>query len=286
MATITSNQVMLLRNQTGAGIMDCKNALKEADGDIAKAIEILRKKGVASLAKRAGREMKEGIISIKMSENHEAVSMVEINCETDFVAKNPEVKNFADEIAQDMLAGKITGNPAEDKTATEKLQAIAVKTGENMQIRRGVTYKADSLNSVIHHYLHSDNKKGAIIELIFEGSIMENRQDLLNLAKELAMQSVAMHPKWVSQEDVPKEVIEKEKEIYKSTPQAQGKDGIALEKMLEGKIKKFYQENCLMEQASIREPKTTISKIINELSTKLNGKITVKRFDCYYVGVE
>lgn len=286
MTTITSNQVMSLRNQTGAGIMDCKNALKEADGDAAKAIEILRKKGIASLAKRSGREMKEGIIAIKMSGAGDGASMIEINCETDFVAKNPDVRNFADETASLMLANKTTENPAEDKTAIERLQALALKTGENMQIRRGVTYKADSSNSVVHCYLHSDNKKGALVEVSFEGDFKTAQQDLLNLAKELAMQAVAMHPKWLRREDVPKEVIEKEKEIYKSTPQAQGKDGIALEKMLEGKLKKFYQENCLMEQTSIREPKSAVSGIIKETSKKLNGTVSVKRFDCYYIGIE
>ncbi|OGS10603.1 MAG: translation elongation factor Ts, partial [Elusimicrobia bacterium RIFOXYA12_FULL_57_11] len=138
MAAITSEQVRDLRTQTGAGIMDCKTALNESAGDIAKAVEILRKKGLAGLAKRAGRAMKEGIVAARTSGGN--CSFLELNCETDFVAKNPAVSAFAATLAEEMLADASLANPAESEKAKERLQAIAMTMGENMQIRRGVVY--------------------------------------------------------------------------------------------------------------------------------------------------
>jgi len=280
-SVITSEQVMSLRNQTGAGIMDCKQALKESNGDMTKAIEILRKKGLAGLAKRAGREMKEGIVAFKNECNKYA--LIEINCETDFVAKNPEVKKLAEELLDLMLKDSSYSNPAENEKAKEKLQNLAMKTGENMQIRRGIVYNLN--NTFAGVYLHSDNKKIAIVELSFNGD-SSKRADIEELAKAIAMQCVAMNPRWVNKSDVPNEVIEKEKEIYRERPEAKGKSEIALNKMLEGRIKKFYEETCLMEQPYIRDQKINISTLLKNKSSDLGGEITIKRFDCYIVGLE
>jgi elongation factor Ts len=273
---------MNLRNQTGAGIMDCKAALKEANGDIAKAVEILRKKGIAGLAKRAGRTMKEGLVKIKNDGNKYA--MLEINCETDFVAKNPEVQAFSQELVDLMLKDESYSNPAENEKAKEKLQNVAMKTGENMIIRRGIVYTANP-DSAIGYYIHSDNKKAALVELNFKCD-KSKKTEIETIAKELAMQAVAMGPKWVRKEDVPAEVIEKEKEIYKATPQAQGKSEIALSKMLEGRIKKFYEDSCLLEQAFIKDSKVKIADMLKNKSQALGGEITVKRFVSYIVGLE
>lgn len=280
--TVTTEQVMSLRNQTGAGLMDCKQALKDANGDMAKAIEILRKKGLAGLAKRAGREMKEGIVAFKSESNKYA--LIEINCETDFVAKNPEVSKLANEILDLMLKDPSYANPAGNEKAKEKLQNLAMKTGENMQIRRGVVYNLE--NTVAGVYVHSDNKKAAIVELSFEGNLAEKLSELQSLARDIAMQCVDMNPRWIRKSDVPAEVIEKEKEIYKENPQAKGKSEIALAKMLEGRIKKFYEETCLVEQPYIRNQKINIEGLLKDKSLQLGGKIDIKRFDCYIVGVE
>lgn len=285
MSTITSEQVMSLRSQTGAGVMDCKNALKESAGDLAKAVELLRKKGLAGLAKRAGRLMKEGVVSVKVSPDARTLSMVELNCETDFVAKNPEVRALADELAARMLADASLANPAEDAASKEKLQALALKTGENMQIRRGTAYRPDQ-KSAANYYIHSDSKKAAIVELSFDGDMNAAKAGLMSLAKELAMQSVAMSPKWLRREDVPADVIEKEKEIYKASPAAAGKSGMALDKMLAGRVNKFYQESCLLEQVSIRDSKASVAQTVKNQADALKGGIQVKKFDCYIVGVE
>lgn len=296
---ITSEQVMTLRSQTGAGIMDCKGALNEAGGDIAKAVEILRKKGLAGLAKRAGRTMKEGIVVAKNSGN--ICSLLEINCETDFVAKNPDVFGFASQLAADMLTDASLANPAESEKAKERLQAIALKTGENMAIRRGVVYSAGS-GTAVNYYVHSDNRKGSIVELSFDGNMASAKTELENMARELAMQAVAMQPRFLRREEVPADVVAKEKEIYRAKMEKDEADAKALaeeagrpykakpaevlEKMLEGRIKKYYQEFCLVEQATIRDSKQSVSQAVEALGKKLGGKVEVKRFHCFIVGVE
>lgn len=281
-SAISTEQVMSLRTQTGAGIMDCKAALKEAEGDMSKAVEILRKKGIAGLAKRAGRAMKEGIVEVKNEGSKYA--MVEINCETDFVAKNPDVRKFAQDLVSLMLSDSSYANPAENEKAKESLQSLAMKTGENMIIRRGTVLSLPA-DGVIGVYVHTDSKKAALVEMSFSGDSARKEQ-VAQLARDLAMQCVAMGPKWLKKEDVPAEVIEKEKEIYKSTPQAQGKNEIALAKMLEGRIKKFYEESCLNEQAFIRDQKVKISDLIEAKGKEFGGALSIKKFVSYMVGLE
>ncbi|NLH39809.1 MAG: translation elongation factor Ts [Elusimicrobia bacterium] len=280
-ATITNEDVMKLRAQTGAGIMDCKNALKEADGNFEKAVEILRKKGLSGLAKRSGRAMKEGIVVLKNNGNKYV--MLELNCETDFVGKNEEFVNLANQIADDMLRND-SFNPVEDPSAKEKLNNLAMKIGENMQIRRGVTYTKD-LNTIIGSYLHGDNKKACLIKISYEGTPSDTSK-IEELAKNLSMQAVAMGPKWTRREDVPAEVIEKEKEIYRSNPKNQGKSEAALLKMLEGRINKFYEETCLMEQSYIRDSKLNIKQYVDLVSKETGVNLKVEKFDTFIVGLE
>ncbi len=284
MPEITTKQVMSIRGKSGAGIMACKNALKETSGDEEKAIEILRKKGLSGLAKRAGRDMKEGIVTVKTSDDAKTIAILEVNCETDFVARNPEFKAISDEIIALMLSDDAMSNPAENETAKAKVQEFAIKVGENMQIRRGALYKLDS-NHIANYYVHSDAKKGAVVLFKVEGEGALD-ESLPALARDLAMQAVAMNPRWLKKEDVSSEIIEKEKEIYKASPKAEGKSEMALEKMLEGRINKFYQENCLLEQASIRDTKVSISKVVANVAEKLKTKVEVTKFDCYIVGME
>ena len=301
MAAITSEQVMTLRGQTGAGIMDCKGALNESGGDLAKAVDILRKKGLAGLAKRAGRAMKEGVVVAKTSADGKAVSLLEINCETDFVAKNPEVAGFAAALASEMLSDASLADPAANEKAKERLQAVAMKMGENMQIRRGVVYTA-AANTAASFYVHSDNRKGAIVELSFDGNIGAAKADLETLARELAMQSVAMSPKYLKREDVAADIVEKEREIYRAKMEKdeadaqakaaeqgkpyKAKPAEAIAKMLEGRVNKFFQESCLIEQASIRDSKLTVIQAVKNLGAKLGGNVAVTRFNCFLVGIE
>lgn len=296
---ITSEQVMTLRTQTGAGIMDCKGALNESGGDLPKAVEILRKKGLAGLAKRAGRTMKEGVVASKASGS--AISLLELNCETDFVAKNPDVIGFAGALAADMLTDAALASPAESDKAKERLQAVAVKMGENMAIRRGVVYAA-AADTAVNVYVHNDNRKAAIVELSFDGNMAAAKAELESLAKELAMQAVAMNPRFLRREEVAADVVSKEREIYRAKMEQdeaaaqaraaetgkpyKAKPAEAIEKMLEGRVNKFFQECCLVEQASIRDSKKTVTQAVKELGAKLGGNVAVKRFHCFIVGVE
>ena len=301
MSAITSEQVMSLRTQTGAGVMDCKRALTESAGDLVKAVELLRKSGLAGLAKRAGRLMKEGVVTVKVSPDAKTLAMVEVNCETDFVAKNPAVRALAEELAGLMLTDASMANPAENAKAKEKLQALAIKTGENMAIRRGTIYHV-AADTAVNYYIHSDSKKAAVVELSFDGDMNAAKNDLMTLAKELAMQSVAMSPKWLRREDVSADLVAKEREIYRAKMDKDEEEAKAMaaetgkpykakspegiEKMLEGRVNKFYQEFCLFEQVSIRENKLSIAQVVKNHSDKLKGNILIKRFDCYIIGVE
>ena len=296
---ISVEMIKELRAQTGAGMMACKNALTETNGDVKKAVEILRKKGLAGLTKRAGRTMKEGIVA---SVKGKDISLVEFNCETDFVARNPEITAFVKQLASEMTEGKIQGNPAENEDVKNRLQEIAMKIGENMAIRRGIVFQA-SANAIVESYIHFDNKKGSLVELEYEGEASEEaKKEISNLAHEIALQAVAMGPKYLKPEDVPAEVIAKEKEIYqekmakdeeeqKAKMEAKGKTyrakpADALEKMLTGKIHKYYSEVCLLEQPTLLDPKVSVKQSVENLSKKLGLKMAVKRFVSYLVGVE
>lgn len=298
---ITVEQVKNLRAQTGAGMMDCKKALIETNGDLEKAVEILRKKGLSGLAKRAGRTMKEGIVSSKVSTDGKTMSMVELNCETDFVARNPDVIAFANNLAQEMLGAADNTNPAADEDVKKHLQEVAIKIGENMQIRRGATYVTSS-KSVVNCYIHSDNRKGAMVELEYDGDLNAAKEELMALAKEISMQAVAMSPKYLKRDEVPADIVANERDIYKAKmlkdeeeakakAEAHGKPyrekpADAIEKMLVGRVNKYYQEVCLLEQATIRDSKVTVTQSVENLAKKLGANINVKRYVCYIVGVE
>lgn len=282
MPEISGKEVMTLRNKTGAGVMDCKNALKETRGDMEKAVEVLRKKGLGGLARRAGREMKEGRVALKFSSGGSKLAMAEINCETDFVAKNQEVAKVLDSILDGMLSGEFE-NPADSEKTVSLMREVAMKVGENMAVRRGVVYETGPERTV-NGYVHGDFKKAAMVSLKVRGEASSGA--MAALAKDLCMQCVAMNPRWLRKEDVPAGIIEKEKEIYRASPKAKGKPEAALQKMIEGRIKKFYEENCLLQQPFIRDTKQSVARVIEAAAEKVSVKAVVEKFDCYIVGVD
>ncbi len=306
---VSSEMITALREKTGAGIMDCKRAIQEASGSMDKAVEILRKKGLADMAKRAGRIMKEGTVVVKISENGASGAMVELNCETDFVSKTADFRSLAETAVSMMLQTPSLTDPSADPALSESLKKLATKMGENMVIRRGCRLQLSG-SGIFSYYIHTDGKKGALVELGFQGDVSKVMEDLKTAAKEIALQIVAMSPRWVRKEDVPAEVIEKEKEIYRanaanqgspggqscaksqgspggqSCAKSQGKPGAAVEKMLEGRIKKFLQASCLLEQAGIRDSKVTVASMLSQIAVKIGGPITVRKFENYCVGTE
>ena len=256
MAAITTALIKELRERTGVGMMDCKKALAETDGDVEVAIENLRKAGAAAAAKKAGRIAAEGMIAQADATDGSAVLLLEVNSETDFVAKDDGFKGFAAAVAQTAL----DGNPADvealnamnvgDATVEEARQALISKIGENIGVRRFARLDGGTLGSYIHGV-----KIGVIVKL--EGGTTE-------LAKDVAMHIAASNPNCISEADMPAELLEKEKEIFVAQARESGKPDNIIEKMIEGRMRKFLKENTLLGQAFVKNPEQSIEQLLKE----------------------
>ncbi len=264
---ITAAMVKELRERTGAGMMECKKALVETDGDIDAAIEHLRKTGMAKADKKAGRTAAEGLVVIKTSDDGKRAAIVEVNCETDFVAKDENFRKFVDAVADQVLAN----NPAdldellnlpmlgeEGTTIGEALKALIAKIGENMAIRRFAIIEA---SGQLHTYMHG-NRIGVVVDL-------EGGND--TLGKDIAMHIAASRPMTVSEADVPAEVIEKEKEIFAAQAAESGKPPEIIEKMIGGRIKKFLKEITLLGQPFVKNPDETVEQLLKKENAKVAG---------------
>lgn len=258
MTAITASMVKELRELTGAGMMECKKALVEAQGDIQTAVDNMRKSGQAKAAKKAGRVAAEGAIVIATNPEKTTAHMLEINCETDFVARDENFKHFAHALAQcgiDTQSDELSELMAQPMpqfdgmTAEQAREALIVKIGENIQVRR---FAAVSCNGVVGHYLHGD-RIGVLVALDQENE---------DLAKEIAMHIAAMNPLAISAEGVSEAVIEKEREIASAQAQTSGKPANIIEKMVEGRIQKFLKEVCLVDQPFVKNPDQTIGALL------------------------
>lgn len=278
---ITAALVKELRERTGAGMMDCKKALTETNGDMDKAIEVLREKGLAAAAKKAGRIAAEGLVTTYISEDMKTGSVVEVNCETDFVAANDEFKALAANVAkmaantsatevEALLAEKYIAD--ESITLQDAVTALIAKLGENMSVRRFKKFVAD--NGVIQSYIHGNGKIGVLVQLA-----CEKQDDVLKtIAKDLAMQVAAATPLFLNKEEVDNESLEKEKEIYRVQALNEGKPANIVEKMVMGRINKYYKEVCLVDQVWVKNGDYTISKYLQEEGKKLGTAIDVVKF--------
>ena len=277
---ITAQSVKELREKTGAGMMDCKKALTEAQGDMEKAIEILREKGLAAAAKKAGRVAAEGIVKTYISEDKKSAGIVELNCETDFVAANEEFVTFADRLAQ--MASTTSATTVEEfvaekydaeNTVSEALTALIAKLGENMTVRRFNKFAV--ANGVVESYIHGGGRIGVVVEL---GCDADNTAVLTEVAKDVCMQVAAANPTFLSREDVDQESLEKEKEIYRVQALNEGKPENIVEKMVMGRIQKYYKEVCLLDQAWVKDGDKSISKYLQEKSKEVVSPITINKF--------
>jgi len=246
---VDTNRILQLRKATGAGMNDCQNALEEAGNDMDSAIEILRKRGAVKAAKKADRETKEGVIDAAISDDKKKGTLIQLLCETDFVARNEDFIRYAHELA---VAG-IEGKKVDEEYENTK-ENIVLKIGENITLGESGEIEAEFVSS----YIHANKKVGVIVG--FTSPIDENN------ARDIAMHIAAMSPSYVSAEDVPQNVLEKEKEIYKEQLLSEGKPENILEKIVEGKIKKFYEDNCLLLQPFIKDEEITIEKFITNNS--------------------
>lgn len=283
---ITAAQVNELRQKTGAGMMDCKKALTEANGDFEKAIEILRKKGASVASKRAEKSANEGIIVTKISDDNKKAVIIEVNCETDFVAKSDDFVRLAKAVVESAYNTGTTDAKQlldSDKALNNMLVDVMGKVGEKIEVSRALTVKAE--NGLIVDYIHMGSKLGVLVK--FDDVPVKN-DELIELGKNLAMQVAAMNPLCVYREEVPSATIEKEIDIYKELARKEGKPENILEKIATGKLNKFFAENCLFEQAYIKDSTSskTISNLMDEYNKK-NGTLTkISLFKRFHLGDE
>lgn len=263
---ITASMVKELRERTGAGMMDCKKALQESNGDIEAAIENMRKSGVAKAAKKAGRVAAEGVIVIKQAVDGSELVMVEVNCETDFVAKDENFIGFVEAVADTVLTRRPEGVEAlsglsisggEGQTVEEARQQLVAKLGENIAVRRFIIYTSEGLTG---NYLHGV-RIGVLVDI--SGGDSE-------LAKDLAMHIAASRPVCISEEGVSPEILKKEREIFTAQASESGKPPEIVEKMVEGRIKKFLKEITLLGQPFVKDPDTTVAKLLQDKKAKVN----------------
>ena len=275
----TAKDVQALREKTGCGMMDCKKALVECNGDMEAAVDYLREKGLASQAKKASRIAAEGTVCA-ICENGVGVA-VELNAETDFVAGGEEFKELALKIAKVSAAQ----NPADvdslnacsqdGKTVEEMVQDLFLKVRENIKIRRFVRFEGNVIN-----YVHAGGKIGVLVK--FDGNVPADNADFVSMGKNVAMQIAAMNPAYLDEASVPAEVVEKEKEILiaqmKEDPKMANKPDAVLAKIVEGKIGKFYKENCLVEQAFVMDGDVTVGKYVANVAKELGAEIKIADF--------
>jgi elongation factor Ts len=259
---ITAAQVKELRERTGAGMMECKKALVETDGDIDAAIEHMRKTGLAKADKKAGRTAAEGVIAIEVSDDGKSAAIVEVNCETDFVSKGDDFINMSNAIAKRVLEERPADMDAlyalslGDSTIGDTLKEKIAKIGENMSVRR---FEIFETNGTLGIYRHGD-RIGVLVD-------MEGGNE--DLAKDVSMHIAASKPTAVSADEVPAELIEKEKEIFTAQAQESGKPADIIEKMIDGRIRKFLQEITLLGQPFVKDPDQTVEKLLKGAGAKV-----------------
>jgi len=283
---ITADMVKKLRDQTGAGMMECKNALSEANGDFEEANTILRKRGLASAAKKAGRTASEGLIANTVAADHSSGTLAEVNCESDFVARTPDFQQLMANVLSEI---EKAGDAANDVWLKDPqgpigklLTPVIAKLGENMAVSRFVRYAG---KGYVGQYIHLGGKLGVMVEFAGVTPEIAKRDEFQTLVKEIAMQIAAVSPQYASRQAVPSELLEKEKSIYRAQMENSGKPANVIDKIVEGKLGAFYEQTVLVDQPSIRpEPKQTVGKLIESTAKALGAPVSVTRFARLKVG--
>ncbi|MCL1846798.1 MAG: translation elongation factor Ts [Coriobacteriia bacterium] len=288
MAEITASQVKELRESTGAGMMECKKALVEAEGDMDKAVDVLRTRGLAVAAKKAGRATNEGLAAVLVAEDGRSASLVEVNCETDFVSRNEIFGGYVAKIAKTVLdtdpadIDALKAVVVEGETIEDLLTAAIHTIGENIQISRFVRRTVDV--GAISSYIHGGGRLGILVQFKLGQAATAQAEAFKIMAKDIAMQVAAANPGAVTREGFSAELIEHEMAIYKAKAAESGKPEAIQEKIAEGNLKKFYQENTLVEQAFVKDPDQTVQAVIDSVAKSLGDSIEVIGFDRFEVG--
>ena len=308
MAEISANLVKQLREKTGAGMMECKRALVEANGDLAAAEVILRKRGIAAATKKETRSTKQGLISVFISLDAKLGVLVEVNCESDFVARTEDFQMLSADIAAHIAETRPKVVRAEDVTEAERANFKAhealyeqkfakdrnttvgemVKTkiarlGENISVSRFVVYEVKG-PGVVASYIHAGAQIGTLLEVNTKSDDVAKNEDFKKLVHDIAMQIAAAHPQFVSKDQIPGDLLEKERDIQRARARGEGKPDKMVDKIAEGRMSKFYEEVCLLEQPFIRENSIAVGELIRAAGAKLGGTLTVARFVRYKVG--
>jgi len=285
---ISATQVKELREKTGAGMMDCKKAMEEANGDFEKAIEILRKKGAAVAAKRAERTANEGIVLIRTYNEGKSAAIIEVNCETDFVAKSDEFIKFSNFALDLVVENQPADIPAllelskDGKKVSEELHTLIGKIGEKIEISRFAIENTET--GLIVDYIHAGSKLGVVIKS--DNVPADKSAEFQLILKDIAMQIAAMRPLSIYRDELDKSIVEKEVEIYKEIARKEGKPEQILEKIAIGKLNKFYEENCLFEQSFVKDNTKKINSLIDEFNKANSSDAKLVKFRRFHLSDE
>lgn len=289
MSDVTPAMIKELREQTGAGLMDVKSALTEAGGNMEEATKILRKKGLAAASKKSGRITSEGTVQAFVEGNIGV--LVEVNCETDFVGRNENFRNFAAEVAKVIAQSKANSveelsnepwpNDPEGLTVGQKVASMVGSIKENITVRRFARYEAPA-NATIGTYIHAGGKVGVMVEVV--SSVPAKAEEIAAAAKDVAMHVAAAEPRFVRREEVTQKDLDTEREIAREQAAKSGKPENIVEKMVTGKMEKFYAEACLLEQPYIRDDKQSVSAYLESVGKPSGCAFTVTRFTRYKLG--
>lgn len=290
MAEITALMVKQLRERTGAGMMECKKALEEAKGNIDDAVDVLRKRGIASAAKKASRSTKQGSITVALGAGRASGAILEFNCESDFVARTEDFQTMVNELTQQALeapAGTTRDAMLEQPYRADASQTVGQiiagkigKIGENMQLARFEKLEG----GVIGSYIHPGAQLGVLLQVTGASAASAANEELQELLRDVAMQVAAADPQFVRREEVTAAVLEKEREIQRERARQEGKPEKVIEKMIEGRMSKFFEEFCLLEQPFIKDNALTVGQLVADKAKKLGEPLAVARFVRYKVG--
>ena len=291
MVQITASMVKDLRQRSGAGMMDCKKALVETDGDFDKAVDFLREKGIAKAAGKTGRETTEGRVATVVSADGRKGAIVEVGCETDFVARTDDFKAFCDAVAEQAASEPAPKDLAEflarpfkkkpEVSVENALRELFAKLGENMLVRRVEQFETQN-GGGLAAYVHPGDKLGVVVE--FTGVTDTNSETFKTVARDVAMHIAATGPQAISRDELDEALIEREREIYRQQALNEGKPEKIVDKIVNGKIDKFYSEVSLLEQAFVKDPDSTVGEMLKSKSAEIGEGVTVSRFSRFVLG--
>jgi elongation factor Ts len=286
---ITATLVNDLRKKTNAGMMDCKRALEETKGDLEAAVTLLREKGIAKAGSKADRAANEGVITARISDDAKTGILLEVNCETDFVSKNENFQGFVASLADSLIASQPADHAAalqaefNGLSVEDAVKAKVAEVGENLQFRKYVRFEVQG-EGVVASYIHMGGRVGVLIEVGAGNAETAATAGFRELVKDLTLHIAAAAPRGLSREDIPAEVVEAEKSIFRVQLADSGKPANIIENIINGKIGKFFSESCFLEQGFVKDPDTSINKLLEAKGKELGDTLTVRRFVRFGLG--